>query len=921
MRPLKLILSAFGPYADRTELDFEKLGENGLYLITGDTGAGKTTIFDAITYALYGDGSGANREPSMFRSKYAKAEVPTEVELTFLCRGKVYKITRSPEYERPKARGEGVTKKPADVTLVCPNGDIITKVGAVANAIQEIIGIDRNQFLQIAMIAQGDFLKLLLAPTEKRIEIFRQIFKTENYRFLQDKLKEEYLSIEGERKSMRASIQQYINGAVCDEEDPLKGELEKAKKEEMSAVDCILLLQKILEGDRARKTFVEQSEQEQQKKLDEVNVLFSKAEDFNKAKTAFVNAQARMTQENETLEGLEIALKRAQEKEKETDGLNKRIAALENDIPKYKELAENVLNLQKCKDRVRIEKEKREKRQSDKERYQATLDGLKGILETHKNALELKANKTAEKEKATERLVALEQVRADLTEYRNLLTALQTQQAAYESARERYALLNGEYAAKNQAFLDEQAGVLADGLKEGEPCPVCGSKKHPCLAKKAENAPTEAELKNAKAVLEKANKEMTEASQRAATTRGKAENSKSALENALNRLLNHSEIKGAEQGLAQAIEMQKVVLEGIEKALEEAAKNEKALKSAQERIPNGEKAVKDVETELLELEKRIAADAKEADGLEEQIEKQRKSLQYPSQADADGEIVRLKSARDGLKKALEQAQSAHADSQRAVAGLRGNIEQLEKQLAETTELDVESLRAQKSVLTAKKAEYANWKEAISVRISANETTVKELERQSGKLLETEKRLQWVKAQHATANGMLTGKERVKLETYIQMTYFDRIITRANTRFMVMSSGQYELVRRKEAENNRAQTGLDLDVIDHYNGTVRSVKTLSGGESFKASLSLALGLSDEIQSSAGGIKLDTMFVDEGFGSLDEESLSQAMKALNSLAEGNRLVGIISHVAELKERIEKQIVVTKERTGGSTLTVRT
>ena len=185
----------------------------------------------------------------------------------------------------------------------------------------------------------------------------------------------------------------------------------------------------------------------------------------------------------------------------------------------------------------------------------------------------------------------------------------------------------------------------------------------------------------------------------------------------------------------------------------------------------------------------------------------------------------------------------------------------------------------------------------------------------------EKRLQWVKALYATANGTLTGKERVKLETYIQMTYFDRIITRANTRFMVMSSGQYELVRRKEAENNRAQTGLDLDVIDHYNGTVRSVKTLSGGESFKASLSLALGLSDEIQSSAGGIKLDTMFVAEGFGSLDEESLSQAMKALNSLAEGNRLVGIISHVAELKERIEKQIVVTKERTGGSKLTVRT
>lgn len=921
MRPLKLILSAFGPYADRTELDFEKLGENGLYLITGDTGAGKTTIFDAITYALYGDGSGANREPSMFRSKYAEADVPTEVELTFLCREKVYKITRSPEYERPKARGDGFTKKPAEATLVCPNGEIVTKIGAVADAVQEIIGIDRNQFLQIAMIAQGDFLKLLLAPTEKRIEIFRQIFKTENYRVLQDRLKDEYLSIESERKGMRASIQQYINGAVCDEEEPLKGELEKAKKEETSAADSILLLQKLIEGDRARKTLAEQAEQEQQKKLDEVNVLFSKAEDFIKAEKALAETQERMARESEKLRDLEKALKEAQAKERETDGIDKRIAALENDLPKYKELAENIEIFQKCEYRVRVDEEKRAKRLADKELYQKKLDELKRALETNKNASELKASKTAEKERAAERLTALEQARADLAEYRNLTTALQAQQAAYEKAKENYARLNGEYTAKNQAFLDEQAGVLAENLKENEPCPVCGSKTHPYPARKAENAPTEGELKQAKLAAEKANGEMTEASQRAATTRGKAEGARSALETALNKLLNSPETQGAEQALSQAIQAQKVVLESVETALSKAIEMENALKEAEQRIPNGEKAVKNVEAELLELEKTIVASKKEAEGLDEQIAKQRKSLQYPSKEHADEEIARLKRTRDGLKAALERAQTAHAESQKAAAGLKGSIEQLQKQLVEAKEFDVEALRAQKSVLTAQKAEQAKRKEEISVRIKTNETTVKELERQSGKLLETETRLQWMRALHTTANGMLTGKERVKLETYIQMTYFDRIIARANTRFMVMSSGQYELVRRKEAENNRAQSGLDLDVIDHYNGTVRSVKTLSGGESFKASLSLALGLSDEIQSSAGGIKLDTMFVDEGFGSLDEESLSQAMKALNSLAEGNRLVGIISHVAELKERIEKQIVVTKERTGGSKLTVRT
>ncbi len=921
MRPLKLVLSAFGPYADRTELDFEKLGENGLYLITGDTGAGKTTIFDAITYALYGDGSGANREPSMFRSKYAKADVPTEVELTFLCREKVYKITRSPEYERPKARGEGVTKKPADVTLVCPNGDIVTKVGTVASAIQEIIGIDRNQFLQIAMIAQGDFLKLLLAPTEKRIEIFRQIFKTENYRYLQDRLKEEYTSMEGERKSMRASIQQYVNGAVCDEEEPLKIELDRAKKEEMSVADTILLLQKLIEGDYVRKNLVEQAEKEQQKSLDEINLLIGKAEDFAKAKSAYLEAQLKMDAENKKLQELDLALKAAQEKAKETDGLEKRIAALENDLSKYKELADNVEKLQKCKDRVCDEEKERGKKEADKVRYQEALDKLKKAVEEHKDATEIKANKATEKEKATERLSALEQANNDFSAYQTLLTALQVQQADYEKTKARYALLNEEYTAKNQAFLDEQAGVLADGLQEGMPCPVCGSKTHPCLAKKAENAPTEAELKQAKLALDEANKKMTEASQLAATTRGRVESGKTALESVLEKLLNNPEIKGAGQSISQAIQMQKTALVGINDELNKAIEAEKLFKSAQERIPNGEKAVKDVENALLELEKQIAAGKKEAEGLEEQIGTQRAHLQYPSKESADAEIARLQKARSEIRRALEQAQNAHTESEKAVAGLQGSILQLQKQLADAKEFDLEGLRTQKVAASDKKVEFEKQKEEISVRISTNETTVKELERQSGRLFEMEKRLQWVKALYATANGTLTGKERVKLETYIQMTYFDRIITRANTRFMVMSSGQYELVRRKEAENNRAQTGLDLDVIDHYNGTVRSVKTLSGGESFKASLSLALGLSDEIQSSAGGIKLDTMFVDEGFGSLDEESLSQAMKALNSLAEGNRLVGIISHVAELKERIEKQIVVTKERTGGSKLTVRT
>ena len=268
-----------------------------------------------------------------------------------------------------------------------------------------------------------------------------------------------------------------------------------------------------------------------------------------------------------------------------------------------------------------------------------------------------------------------------------------------------------------------------------------------------------------------------------------------------------------------------------------------------------------------------------------------------------------------LKARLKRAEEAFNASDKRIGELRAAIEGLEEQLAEKIELDKEAGLRQKSELTEERKEADRKSKTLSARLSANRAALTNIRDKSAELDGLEKRYTWLRALSNTAAGSIAGKEKIMLETYIQMTFFDRIIARANTRFMIMSGGQYELKRRREAENKVNQSGLDLDVIDHYNGTERSVKTLSGGESFMASLSLALGLSDEIQSSAGGVRLDTMFVDEGFGSLDEESLDQAMKALSGLAEGNRLVGIISHVAELKNRIDRQIVVTKEQTGGS------
>lgn len=919
MRPLKLVVSAFGPYADRTELDFEKLGENGLYLITGDTGAGKTTIFDAITYALYGEGSGANRDPSMFRSKYALPETPTEVELTFRCRDKEYKVARSPEYERPKTRGEGTTKKPAEATLYCPNGEIVTKTNVVTSAVRDIIGIDRNQFLQIAMIAQGDFLKLLVAPTEKRIEIFRQIFKTDNYRFLQDRLKDEYSAAKGACESMRASIRQYIGGAVCDEENPFHSELEKAKREEIPTADALALLQSLIAQDEEKKSAFEDAEKKLQAQIDDCNVQKGLAENFENAKRELSALQLALEEEQRAQKTLAEALQQAQENAKGADDLSKQIAGLEKDLPRYAELSKKIAKLQECEGQVRVESGKLDSEKKNLTLYENKLKKLKDCLEKNKEAPKKLAEKQAEKGKADERLADLLQTLKDCQAYQNLLADLQEKTAAYLLSKEKAQRADDDYREKNQAYLDAQAGVLAEGLQAGAPCPVCGSLSHPNPAKKAQTAPTDAELKAAEKAAKTAQDGMAKASETAGTVRGKADEAAKALRAALEKHTNDPELSNAKLRLDLAITAQRTVVSSCEDWIEKLKEAEAEYKDAERRIPNGEATVEAVKANIVNAEQKIAVLEKEKETLEGEIAKQKSELKS-SEAEAKAEIKRLEGVRDGLKKALADAQTAHENSEKAISGKQGQIESLKKQLTQAPAQSSEALQAQIQELTAQKNALSMRKERAATNAKINANAYNDARKQSGELIALETRAGWLKALYATANGAISGKERIKLETYIQMTYFDRIIARANTRFMVMSGGQYELMRRKEAENNRAQSGLDLDVIDHYNGTIRSVKTLSGGESFKASLSLALGLSDEIQSSAGGIKLDTMFVDEGFGSLDEESLAQAMKALTSLAEGNRLVGIISHVAELKEKIEKQIIVTKERSGGSKITVR-
>ena len=338
MRPLKLKMSAFGPYAGVTEIDFEKLGTNGLYLITGDTGAGKTTIFDAISFALYGAPSGNMREASMLRSMYADADTPTFVELVFLYDEKTYKVKRIPEYTRESKKGSGTTQQKTEAELTMPDGNVINKIKEVNSAITEILGIDRNQFSQIAMIAQGDFRKLLVADTKERQEIFRKIFRTAPYQSLQFRIKSEYSAADKKCDELKNSVKQYIGGIVCSEDDVLNIETQKAKNGELLIEDVVLLIGNLIEQDKLKEAETTKQLQSAEACLTKVVATLAKGEEQIKAQNSLKQSLGSRTEMLEGFEKAKAALETEKARKPEQEKLSKQIAAIETELEKYDEL-------------------------------------------------------------------------------------------------------------------------------------------------------------------------------------------------------------------------------------------------------------------------------------------------------------------------------------------------------------------------------------------------------------------------------------------------------------------------------------------------------------------------------------------------------------------------------------------------------
>lgn len=898
-------MSAFGPYAGEVKVDFAQLGERGLYLITGDTGAGKTTIFDGITFALYGEASGNNRESDMFRSKYAKEETPTFVELEFQYRNEVYRVRRNPEYLRPAKKGKGLTTEKADAQLEYPDGKIITKSKEVTKAVVELIGLDRGQFTQIAMIAQGDFLKLLFAKTEDRSKIFREIFHTKEYQILQERLKTMSGTLRIEYEQLTKSIQQYKTEIHSDDERK-----DNTVEETLQFLACLIEDEKktILECDHNLECLEEQ--------IAGIQKAIGKAENQKRAEQELVRINEELAVWISRMPEIEEVLKAEEKRQPEREKLALDIAGSEEKLSLYEEADYILEQKTKAEAQTSALKKEREDLKEKKEDGTGKLQKIKELLVQYQDLDARCVRLEQEEQKVKEEKAKVCNFQKVLVEYRELAKRLKNAQEDYQKGNAESIRIRKIFEQMEQNFLDGQAGILAEHLEEGAPCPVCGATHHPNPAKIQESTCTEEELKRIKEKNQKLSDQVFLLSEKAGKTKGQLEEKKKQLEETCKELFGEipQSISSSLEERVQCLHMQESTINEQRKRANQAIQQKKILEEQNEK---GESYLKKWDEMLEEKERRYHEMERECAILTERYEKAISVLSYTSKKDALQALEKKKDQKNALDLAYRSAEEQYRTTKETIQSKTAKIQTLQEQLDGFQDSKYAELLEQQQSCMQKKREILLKKEKTVTDYQMNKRVENAIQGQFEKLQNVEEQWKMVKALSNTANGNVSGKEKIMLETYIQMSHFNRIIARANTRFMMMSGGQYELKRRETAENLRSQSGLELDVIDHYNGSIRSVRTLSGGESFQASLALALGLSDEIQSEAGGIQLDAMFIDEGFGSLDEETLDQAVKALLNLADGNRLVGIISHVAELKERIEKQIIVTKQKSDGSTV----
>ena len=923
MKPLKLTMSAFGSYAGKNVIDFTGQ-QQGIFLITGDTGAGKTTIFDAITYALYNQTSGGERNGNMMRSQYAQPETETYVELEFLYRGQTYRVRRNPDYKITKTLKNGKIREqkvPHSVELTLPDGTVFPeKKNATDAKIIEILGLTADQFSQIVMIAQGDFLKLLYTKSDERKMIFSKLFRTDIYWKIQENLRRKSMEMDERIQENDRAFEQEKSRIIPlpeSEELPLDELVERLrervkdalKEQNLRRANVEELNKKITKYEEINKLFVslekirqtgkelearqaESKERRQQienaRKADKV--LVAEQQNLRQQQEVEQSAQAiaKMTEtlanDQEMFESLKTQLQEAEAKQKrEAVDIQKKMLALEQSFPSYEAL---------------------QNARSEEQQAKKVWEDLRKTSEEsfHKKAAGIAALK--EQQKRQEQIV--EQTKKNWE---------QTSLSASESAK--------HYEHMYEAFLKEQAGILAENLSAGCPCPVCGSTVHPDPAKLSDHAVTELEVEQAKKTRAAAEEKRDLAHAAFETEKTEKQKLAQAVEKeeadfVLAQTIAKQQRKEAEQNyvslqkIAEQIR-EKLVYPSLAEAKKQYAAMQKALEAAEQEIAKKRQKVSELAEAMNTLKGQKLAEEenqKTAKKLAVKTEKEYAKLLEKSGFISE-ETYHLAILPERSRSKLEREEKEY-ESQ----CLRQQSEQklLEKQVSgktytDTTELN-EQLKAEKQALKEAEKTYMELHTAYENDRSVLQNCAVYLEK--GKKLEREDQV--IKSLSKTANGRLSGSAKIDFETYIQRQYFKQIIHEANKRLLTMSNHQFILKLKEEANTGRkTNEGLDLSVYSLVTDSERDVKTLSGGESFLAALAMALGLSDIVERSAGAIHPDMMFIDEGFGSLDAQSRQQAIEVLAELAGDSRMVGIISHVTELKEQIDRKLVVSRTDKG--------
>ncbi len=936
MKPVKLVMSAFGPYLGRTEIDFTTFGNSGLYLVTGDTGAGKSTIFEAICYALYGETvSGGDRDAKMLRNKKADDDTDTYVELEFIANGKNYYIMRSPKYEldelkktRKKSEDENTPAKHREHTnsflLRCIEENIdYTREKDAQDKIKDIIGIGKENFKKISMIAQGEFMRVIREKTEGREKILNSVFGTQKYGRLTEKLKEYRLAAKEERDSCYKELTFALSLITCDENSPHYDEAEAKKTAAYISVPELertaALIGELITTDSEKFAENEKKSSQNRKKAEQTAEALAKAEMKQKQQKELEEKTKRCIEMQEALPELEKQLELAAKNNEGTDKLKARAELIRSKLPEYdrlekleaeavkieKEAEHTVSELEQSRRIIRQNTEKIEMLTKQLEAYEGAED--------KKNKAELEFNNIVITGKS------LRQLQKKYQSLDSAVSDCERKQKEYMSARLAYEQAQKDYDRLNTAFLDDQAGILALTLEDNKPCPVCGSLSHPRPAVMHGEAPDKAQVNKAKDFSERAAAKMRDASAAAA-----AENraQQAVREEIAAKTAELFEKEISPEKVEQLREFAEEKMTGAEVRAKELKALISKLGTAVTQKKNMEEDVEALRKQSAELSEKLtglaaaaASKTEQAKAAKESAAQGRSKLEFSSEKAARESIQKLVTEAANAEKAFEAARNALEQRKKMIGELISAQEVLKKHISENDAPELSVILEQKKKTDIELDELNKSGRAISIRIQNNKKALEQINGRKDAFAQAQKRFSACDDLYSTASGNLAGRERLKLDSYILGEYFDRIIIRANSRMMMMTDGRYRLVRSETSADKRKTSGLELDIIDNESGKSRAVSTLSGGESFMAALAMSLGLSDEIQSASGGIRLETMFIDEGFGSLDEGSLEKAVDALTSLGSGDCLIGIISHVARLKELISKRIVIKRVESGNT------